>query len=513
MEVVPNQMVDASSMLGLLGSAIEEADEESEKNRREEGLLDEIEKMVKQGKGWSDEKRRDYLDKLHEGPELPLFSDSVDEMDPRLVEALAELKYDGEEPEQMAEAAKYDGNKDYMTAVKLKRKMYYRQALNHYTEGCLHALKAQQKVGTEKQLSEEKAAELNALFSTLLSNRAACHLVLKNFGSAKRDCGDSVRMVPNNTKAYFRKAKACLELRQYEEGLVSIASALELATEGGSVGGSATEVETLKAKLEAGLAERKRREALAAAAEAKEMAELRELYDNITLRAGAKVGPGIAADGYQQQTSDKLPGIDEEGGGGGAAAETPELEWPCYFLYPQYSQSDFIESFSESTMLAEHMATIFSEDGPPAVWDEKWEYKCSSMECYLQLNAMPAFKSSDEWVHWVRLKKAARGELSSFMAPEDARKKLKGLEKGSTVHADDQTWLRLPPAATLAQLLRYPSHVVPGAVLTLHFYPRESEAHALFLKKTSKRIADFDLATIPPKPYIPRGPVAPPPPP
>jgi hypothetical protein len=366
MEVVPNQMVDAGQMLGLLGSAIEEADEESEKVRREEGLLDEIEKMVSEGKGWSADNRREYLDNLHKGPELPLFSDSAEEMDPRLVEALSALKYEGEEPEDLAEVAKLDGNKDYMTAVKLKRKMYYREAVNHYTEGCLHALKAQQKAGTEKQLSAEKAVELNELFATLLSNRAACHLALRNYGSAKRDCGDSVRMVPGNNKAFFRKAKACLELRQYEEGLAAVAQALALSssTEGGAAastttGSSVSEVEKLKGKLEAGLAERKRREALAAAAEAKEMDGLRKLFDDISLRAGGSLGPGIAADGYQQQASDKLPEFEEiedgdaEGAGSGgaaAAAATPmaTLAWPCYFLYPQYSQSDFIERLADT---------------------------------------------------------------------------------------------------------------------------------------------------------------------
>jgi hypothetical protein len=155
-------------------------------------------------------------------------------------------------------------------------------------------------------------------------------------------------------------------------------------------------------------------------------------------------------------------------------------------------------------MLAEHMAMVFPEDGPPAPWDEKWEYRCSSMECYLRLHAMPAFKSSEEWVNWVRLKKAARGELpSTFMLPEVAARKLRSLEEASAVHEDDQLWLRVPPVTTLAQLLRCPGHVVPGAMVSLHFYPRNGAPHAAFLKKHGKRITDLDLTKIPPPPPPP----------
>ena len=66
--------------------------------------MTEIEKLVASGKGWTGDARRKYLDELHEGPELPLFCDDTDEMDPRMMEALAALKYDGELPEDLGGA-------------------------------------------------------------------------------------------------------------------------------------------------------------------------------------------------------------------------------------------------------------------------------------------------------------------------------------------------------------------------------------------------------------------------
>jgi len=209
--IVPNRMVPAEEYLQHIGQALEEEELAADADASD-SLIREIDKQVAE-KGWSAEERRAYLDSLSEGPELPLFADSATDLDPRLVEALAYLKYEGETPEDLADGCKHSGNKNFKVAVARKRKMYYREALKHYSEGCLHALKSQEKTDRPPEVVQQ----MNELFSTLLSNRAACNLALKNYGSVKRDCADAVRLWPNNTKAFFRRARACLELRQYEE--------------------------------------------------------------------------------------------------------------------------------------------------------------------------------------------------------------------------------------------------------------------------------------------------------
>jgi len=488
MDIVPNEMVDGREMLTRIGEQMEKEEAEVEAARAQEdtgdGLMLEIERLVKE-RGWTADDRRGYLDKLHEGPELPLFADSSDEVDPRLVEALSALKYDGEEPEDLAEQAKVDGNKNFKTASSRKRKMYYREAVKHYTEGCLHCLKALEKT----DLTAEKIQEIHELFSALLSNRAACNLVLKNYGSVKRDCSDAIRFVPKNIKAFFRKGKACLELRQYEDGLLVVKEAL-------SMDETNVELLSLQKKLNDGLTERMRREELVRVAEEKEMIELRTLFDQCIAR-GALLGPGIAADGYQQQASDKLPSLVPESSSSeltSTSGASSSLSWPCYFLYPQYRQSDFIEGFDEEDYLADHMAVVFPVEQGPAPWDEQFEYKCNEMEVYLQLNAMPCFKNANEWTDWVKLKKAARGEGGPNMPSSAiASKTLKDFELKTKTYDDNQQWLRLNPGISMNQILRCKDHVVSGGVVHLFFYPKQSEAHQLFKKTHEGRFKELDL--------------------
>lgn len=49
--------------------------------------------------------------------------------------------------------------------------------------------------------------------------------------------------------------------------------------------------------------------------------------------------------------------------------------WPVLLLYPQYGQSDLIQTFGDHDMVAEHLAVAFPEEGPPAQWDEAFEYR------------------------------------------------------------------------------------------------------------------------------------------
>ena len=56
---------------------------------------------------------------------------------------------------------------------------------------------------TTAAAAEAKLAEAQELLATLLCNRAACNLALRNYGSVKRDCVDSLRYKPGSAKAYL----------------------------------------------------------------------------------------------------------------------------------------------------------------------------------------------------------------------------------------------------------------------------------------------------------------------
>jgi len=482
MEVVPNRLVDGKDMMSAIGEVMEQAEDPQDQAE----LMTEIGRLIGEGKGWSPEDRKTYLNELHKGPELPMFAESNAEMDPRLAEALAALKYEGETPFSLAEQCKENGNKNYATAVKRKRKMYYREALKFYTEGCLHACKAQQQLEQEEAGGEEAAEapdfsreELSVLHGALLANRAACNLALRNFGSVKRDCTDSLKLRPGNIKAYFRKAKACFELRQYQDAREALDQALALEPEN-------QELSQLKTKVDSAVAEAQRREQELDNAEEKDRQQTAEVYQLCTSH-GAQLGAAMAAEGYQQH-SDKLPVVCEDG----------SLAWPVLFLYPQYLQSDFIETFGEAQMLAEFLAMIFSEDSDErerAVWDEEDEYRCSNMVVYFQKNAMPVFRTTEEWVSWVELKKAARGERRKVPA-EAAAKELRLIEK-KAVHEDDQQWVRVHPASTLLDVLRHPEHIAAGGIPTFYLLPTSNDAHTDFLHKHRGRIEDFAPSVVP----------------
>ena len=77
-------------------------------------------------------------------------------------------------------------------------------------------------------------------------------------------------------------------------------------------------------------------------------------------------------------------------------------------------------------MVAEHLGMMFPAEleAPACEWDERFEYKCMDLVVYFQTHAMVAFKTGDEWATWVRMVKAARGELHDVTA-ELASKRLR----------------------------------------------------------------------------------------
>lgn len=175
---------------------------EEEKRGSGETLDDWIDEAVAAGKGWSDEERDRYLQGLRDSEyELPLFADSVDEMDPDIVSGLQELR-DEEPPEILAEAAKARGNESFKTAVTVRNRVYYREALKQYSDAIAFAKRA-----TENELDEECASRMRQLQSVAHANCAACNLALKNYGLVKRDCRHALEFDGGNLKACYRLAK------------------------------------------------------------------------------------------------------------------------------------------------------------------------------------------------------------------------------------------------------------------------------------------------------------------
>jgi DnaJ family protein C protein 7 len=71
-------------------------------------------------------------------------------------------------------------------------------------------------------LHEGTEAESRELLATLYSNRAAAHLVLKDFPLAERDASHAIAMDPTYVKAYLRKARAFVQMGKFEEAVSSL---------------------------------------------------------------------------------------------------------------------------------------------------------------------------------------------------------------------------------------------------------------------------------------------------
>ncbi|CAM9150219.1 unnamed protein product, partial [Discosporangium mesarthrocarpum] len=183
-------------------------------------------------KGWSQEERQAYLDRISE-EDHPLFAENLEETDPDLIKAFQDLTYEGETPESLAEHLKKVGNERFARGK--KNAMYYKHAQQAYTEG-LKAARSKPVTeagarGGENQDGAGKTAKtsktddndlspgLRSLVISLLANRAAANLALKNYGSVRQDCDAALRLDPRHVKCLYRKARAEMLLRRYGEAL------------------------------------------------------------------------------------------------------------------------------------------------------------------------------------------------------------------------------------------------------------------------------------------------------
>ncbi|KAJ1895866.1 HSP70/90 co-chaperone [Kickxella alabastrina] len=277
------------------------------------------------------------------------------------VEALKSLAYD-EPPEEMATNLKNEGNdcfkcKNFKDAVQ-----YYTRALDY------------------------DGHDNRDLKVSLLTNRAAANLELQNYGRAIQDCADALRLKPDNSKALFRSAKACLALRKFEE-------ARECCKWGLEVDPSNRELVRLQAQIkdtveaeERKVREREERE--------REKARVRDLLRRaVEIRKGLTFdntgSKGRAKDAYPwENSSDREVVLDES---------TGHLLWPAFFLYPEAKESDFVEKFDEATTLGEMLEVVLAE--PPA-WDnrENPKYTVDSVDTYFLHRPVGGFDEDERLV-------------------------------------------------------------------------------------------------------------------
>lgn len=193
--------------------------------------------------------------------------------------------------------------------------------------------------------------QLNA---QLLCNRAAVSLAVQNFGFALRDAAKAISLDAENVKAYWRAAKAAVQLSKAEEAIVFARRGLEKAPESAELAAILQEAEKQKLRLHQENEKRER-----SLAESKKLAEAfnrRGIVYQVDAEklALSELGPGIFGSSPPK-----------------AKHSGYKLKLPLVLLYPTLGQFDLVEAASEDSCLLDHLTDMFAS---PAPWDSQRIY-------------------------------------------------------------------------------------------------------------------------------------------
>lgn len=318
--------------------------------------------------------------------------------------ALQSIMTEGTTPESRAANFKDQGNKKLEIANKTRNTFNFQEAIGFYTKGIA-----------------EKCSDAK-LNSQLYANRAHVQLILDNCRHAYNDARRAVEFDPSNLKAYFRAAKAALQLKQF--------AACRTVCERGLAQEPAEELSRMMAeslRMEEAEASKRQREE---AEREKRLAPARKLVREMGNR-GYRIGRP------QFHAGDKrLPAADRDG----------TLHFPVLMFYPEVMGHDTIEDFSEEATLADHLDVIFAEDAPPLEWDSEGAYTRDRIECYYLSNACTELRGQ-------QLLDAMNGTWPEGVAEDEGPRRY---GKGAA------QWVRAPEGNTLKEILQRPDHVVPG---------------------------------------------------
>lgn len=370
---------------------------------------------------WSEEDRQAYIDGL---PEMSLFEDHIIPGDP-MVDAMQALIEEGETTQTLALHWKKKGNQMFSDG-KTKNKMYFKNAIQYYDDALAHGLDAMKNPPEEL----DDTIDTVQLVSTILSNRAAVHLEIKNYRSCRSDCARAIWYWKGNVKAYFRGASASLKLSKPEDVIMYCVKGLSVTPDSKILKKLITQGKLMHIKV---MEAEKKSEKLQKQKEFKTMA-----FKNVCMQSGIRMGYPVVND---QRVLDSL---------GKVGVEDNQHYWPMLVLYSQHGTSDFIQAMGENDMFIEHLANMFPEEGPFCDWDTDHEYVASKLSIYAPANIVPAFEHDQDW-------------HVAFTGTEESDTNLELREKRqNALDAKSTMYIKVQPFSKLTQLLQHPQYVVPG---------------------------------------------------
>lgn len=540
-------------------------DEDDADDETDQLLQQAIDMAVQQGRGWAPGEKEEYMKRILDDDFIPpMFCNTQEELEKSgLASAFAALQYDEDpavtmqECKQKATNAFLDGKRNQVNNVQ-----YFRDAVNYYYEAAAWANKIESvenqeahvkptvgKVNGEKMgkcLSDKEnnestqkestqcqnsftEQELDEIKSTLYANAALCHLQLKNWGFVKQDSEKALVHNSKNIKAWYRLAKAHQMLQNWEEAGKAIDSGLDIDPDNKDLTKLLTQLQEKirKAKLARQRRERIRAERVSSIKQVWKHCQGKESPDGKTIKLGrvalvASVSDdddyenGVGAETMESRWHHHFPHT------GVIPSRLPDSglwAWPCLFLYPSHSQSDFVKHFVEEEMLAARLAEMFPEveDGEETAmpWDYKNEFRCSELAVYFEVNCPEELRKHDKsgkiisstLVHPDSVEQLQ--DQASAMRFFEASRALKGDEgpemanlakavERKRLHKQRVAWkkhngslwatpdpcpvVRVHPAMTLRDILTDPRMVVANFVVTLVVIPENHPAHGNYLK-------------------------------
>ncbi|XP_006977763.1 tetratricopeptide repeat protein 4 isoform X1 [Peromyscus maniculatus bairdii] len=317
-----------------------------------DAFLDKFQSQPYRG-GFREDQWEEEFDKI------PLFMKKApSEIDPKEFPDLACLQsiiFDDERsPEEQAKAYKEEGN-DYF------KEKDYKKAVVSYSEGL------------KKKCVDP---DLNAI---LYTNRAAAQYYLGNFRSALNDVLAARKLKPGHLKAIIRGAICHLELKHFAEAVNWCDEGLQI---------DAKEKKLLEVRAKADKLKRMEERDLRRAKlkEKKEQRQTEALLQAIKARNIRLVSEAVVKDedsASNGPTEIILNGLSSENPGGARLSLNNQgrLSWPVLFLYPEYTQSDFVAAFHEDSRFVDHLKVMFSE--APS-WDSEQKYYLDNLEIYFE---------------------------------------------------------------------------------------------------------------------------------
>ncbi|KAI8987390.1 hypothetical protein BDF20DRAFT_814535 [Mycotypha africana] len=266
---------------------------------------------------------------------VPLFMTDLPDEENDSLAALQSLVFDGT-PEEVAQNFREQGN-DCFRAGKAK----YKDAIIFYTKAI------------------ETECKDQSIIEACLANRAACNLELQNYGRVLNDCSKCLKINPKNVKALYRSSKALFALDKLVECIDCCDHALAIDPDNKPVKDVKERAVTRKAILDKKAKEKEERE--------RREREKKEKLENAFKERNIKIE--VVDKEVREKANIEL---DEE---------TQTINWPVFFLYPEYKESDYIQSFNETHTFNDHLEIMFEQ---PAPWDAKHEYNPKNLEVYFE---------------------------------------------------------------------------------------------------------------------------------